>query len=257
MADEKESGGIDGLDDLLEGVFESQDETLLKEKEDKIKREAESRIRELESEKRRIEGQEREARRQKEEQEREKEEQERDKREKEGKKFEKDRPLKEKIADLVDYVFGKSYFGKYTQFRSMFFRFISWPFSIPFNLIDEDDESFVGAIAKAIIGWLIPLVIPSLLIIAGYSRGSLIDLDIGPKIFLIVLHLDYAIATAVYRYRNIYIVFALPTCLFCFLIWPFYPFVAVGILLFYPLFLMGKWEFVLGVIFLAIIYYTG
>ena len=76
MADEKESGGIDGLDDLLEGVFESQDETLLKEKEDKIKREVESRIRELESEKRRIEGQEREARRQKEEQEREKEEQE-------------------------------------------------------------------------------------------------------------------------------------------------------------------------------------
>ena len=250
MTDEKGSGGIDGLDDLLGGVFDSQDETLLKEQEETIKREFESRRREIESEQRRIEERERETRRQK-------EEQERDEREKERKKFEKDRPLKERIADLVDYVFGKSYFGKYTQFRRMFFRFISWPFSIPFNIIHEDDDSFVGAIAKAIIGWLIPLVIPSLLIIAGYSRGSLIDLDIGPKIFLIVLHLDYAIATAVYRYRNIYIVFALPTCLFCFLIWPFYPFVAVGILLFYPLFLMGKWVFVLGVIFLAIIYYTG
>ena len=249
-------GGIDvdGFDDLFGWVSVIQDEILLKEKEDKIKREVESRIRELESEKRRIEGQEREARRQKEEQEREKEEQER---EKERKKFEKERPLKEKIADLVDYVFGNSYFGKYTQFRRMFFRFISWPFSIPFNLIDEFDDSFVGAIAKAIIGWLIPLAIPSLFIIAGYSRGSLIDLDIGPKIFLIVLHLDYAIATAVYGYRKIYIVFALPTCLFCFLIWPFYPFVALGILIFYPLFLMGKWEFVLGVILWAIIYYSG
>jgi len=42
LADEEGSGGIDGIDDLLEGVFESQDETLIKEKEDKIKKEYES-----------------------------------------------------------------------------------------------------------------------------------------------------------------------------------------------------------------------
>jgi len=72
VTDEKGSGGIDGLDDLLGGVFDSQDETLLKEQEETIKKEFESRRREIESEQRRIAEQERE----KAEQEREKEEQE-------------------------------------------------------------------------------------------------------------------------------------------------------------------------------------
>jgi len=42
LPDEEGSSHIDGIDDLLEGVFESQDETFLKEKEDKIKKEYES-----------------------------------------------------------------------------------------------------------------------------------------------------------------------------------------------------------------------